>query len=169
MSAATDMGSSEAQRAAANARQRAWSARNRDLINARNKTRYYEDRERIRARQNESDRRIAERARAGDRNVHAKYLFDLAKNRARRNGTPFGIALSDIVIPDLCPVLGIPLKMNRGRAAVDSATIDRIVPAIGYVPGNIVVVSMRANAIKSNYTIGELLTAAVFYAGLLQE
>jgi hypothetical protein len=56
--------------------------------------------------------------------------------------------------PDICPVLGIPLIYPTGKLKStvnrNSATMDRLVPEKGYVPENIVVMSMAANAIKSN-------------------
>ena len=36
-------------------------------------------------------------------------LFVAAKSRAKKNGIPFNLDLADIEIPDLCPVLGIPM------------------------------------------------------------
>ena len=47
--------------------------------------------------------------------------------------------------------------------------MDRIRPKLGYVPGNVVVVSHKANAIKSNSTITELVEVARFYGRLTGE
>lgn len=48
-----------------------------------------------------------------------------------------------------CPVLGVPL--------VDGNTsIDRIDPSKGYVPGNLQIISSKANRMKNNATVEEL-------------
>lgn len=83
----------------------------------------------------------------------AKYLWESAKARARRRGVPFTIQISDIVIPKTCVVLGIPIDWSTRDHA---ASIDEIIQGEGYVPGNICVVSGRANRIKSDSTLGEL-------------
>jgi len=44
-----------------------------------------------------------------------------------------------------CPVFGTP--WGRGR---DAPSLDRMRPKLGYVVGNIAVISMMANAVKSN-------------------
>jgi hypothetical protein len=63
---------------------------------------------------------------------------------------------SDIVIPACCPLLGIPLFQMRGRAGPNSPSLDRIDPTKGYVPGNVWVISWRANQIKPDATLQEL-------------
>ena len=37
-----------------------------------------------------------------------------------------------------------------------SPTLDKTIPALGYVPGNIAVISWRANRLKNNGTLEEL-------------
>ncbi len=52
-------------------------------------------------------------------------------------------------IPDVCPVLGISLYPGTGRGPGHNApSLDRIVPALGYVPGNVQVISHLANSMK---------------------
>lgn len=89
-----------------------------------------------------------------------------ARQRAKRAGVPFSITASDIAIPSHCPVLGIPLARRLGRkgGCDNSPSLDRIYPEDGYVPGNIVVVSRRANRAKSDLTIEELTAVADFYS-----
>lgn len=62
----------------------------------------------------------------------------------------------DIVIPDVCPVLGVKLEKGRESGTDNSPSLDRIVPALGYVPGNIRIISNRANRIKNDSTPEEL-------------
>jgi len=72
------------------------------------------------------------------------------------------ITVDDIVIPETCPVLGIPLfaRIGAGRSNRDqvenSPSLDRIDNGKGYIPNNIAVISMRANMIKNNATLAEL-------------
>lgn len=93
-------------------------------------------------------------------------MLSNARTRARVSGVPFDIRAGDIVIPSHCPILGIALVRRLGRkgGADSSPSLDRIIPEDGYVPGNIVVVSSRANRIKSNATPEELTAVADFYA-----
>lgn len=84
-----------------------------------------------------------------------------AKQRAKRAGLPFNLTLDDIVIPTHCPALGIPLmpaKHNKPRAG--SPSLDKIIPELGYVRGNVCIISNKANAVKSDLNpeqLGRLL------------
>lgn len=69
---------------------------------------------------------------------------------------PFSITESDILIPDSCPVLGIPIFRGSGRPGDNSPTVDAIIPRLGYIPGNIAVISLRANRIKNDASFEEL-------------
>jgi hypothetical protein len=72
---------------------------------------------------------------------------------------------SDLELPDLCPVLGIPLdySFGKGLRTDNSPSIDKIVPSKGYVPGNCIVISWRANRIKNDGTPEEHKKIADFY------
>jgi hypothetical protein len=61
------------------------------------------------------------------------------------------------------PVLGLKLnyacsETKDGKQTRDpaKASIDKLIPELGYVPGNVFIVSWRANNLKSNSTIEEL-------------
>lgn len=84
-----------------------------------------------------------------------------AKARALKSGLPFDISKKDIRIPSHCPVLGIELK--RGGNNGFSPSLDRIENAKGYVKGNVHVISKRANTIKSNATLEELVKVANYF------
>ena len=79
-----------------------------------------------------------------------------ARQRAKKRGVPCTISLEDIVIADRCPVLGIPMRQNRKTLGADSPTLDCVIPFKGYVPGNVCVISFRANRLKSSLTLHEL-------------
>lgn len=81
------------------------------------------------------------------------------KYRAKKKGIPFNLTLEDIVIPDNCPVLGIPLDragIGEKGARPDSPSIDRISPELGYTKGNVRIISHRANTLKANATLEEM-------------
>lgn len=84
---------------------------------------------------------------------YEKAALNNARYRAKKFGLPFNITLEDIVIPDICPVLGVPIVMERGSEYGPS--IDRVVPEKGYVKGNIAIMSRRANVLKNNMTTNE--------------
>jgi hypothetical protein len=79
-----------------------------------------------------------------------------AKQRAQRDGLPFDLSIDDIYIPMICPVLGIPIRPGTRKSHENSATLDRVVPELGYVKDNIVVISYKANRIRNNATTWEL-------------
>lgn len=81
-------------------------------------------------------------------------MFYDARKRAQRTGLPFSIEPSDIVIPQVCPVLGIKLVVASDRESAPS--LDRIIPQRGYTKANIRVISFRANRLKSDATVEEL-------------
>ena len=75
-----------------------------------------------------------------------------ARRRAEANGAPFTIKVTDIIIPQVCPVFNVPLQKNTEHAP----SIDRFIPELGYVPGNVYVISRKANRMKSNGTLTEM-------------
>ena len=83
-------------------------------------------------------------------------MFCHARQRAKALGLPFTITLDDVVIPEVCPVFGVPMFKND-KIRDNSRTLDRIDNSIGYVPGNVQVISYKANRMKSNATSEELL------------
>lgn len=92
-----------------------------------------------------------------------KNLLRWARGRAELNGVSFSLTVDDIEIPEFCPVLGIPLFHGDGVSCDNSPTVDRIVPEVGYVPGNIIIISNRANRVKSNASWLELRKLVEFY------
>lgn len=94
------------------------------------------------------------------------HLLAHAKRRAKAKGIPFDLTLSDIHVPRYCPALGLELRVNEGIVGPDSPSLDRIIPSLGYVKGNVIVVSHLANSIKSYATVQQLLLVASFYQQL---
>jgi hypothetical protein len=79
-----------------------------------------------------------------------------AKSRAKKNNLDFNIDLSDVIIPERCPLLDIPIYVHDKHAGANSPTIDKIIPSKGYVKGNVMVVSYKANTVKNDLTIEQL-------------
>lgn len=88
------------------------------------------------------------------------HMFTRAKDRAKKSNLEFNIEIKDIVIPDLCPYLNIPLFVGRGRQTDNSPSLDRIDSTKGYIKGNIQVISNKANAMKYSATLEELVKFA---------
>jgi hypothetical protein len=88
--------------------------------------------------------------------------------RAARLGVPFDLKETDLVLPTHCPIFGTTLVLGEGRQSNSSPSVDRIVPELGYVAGNVVVVSNRANSLKREATLDELQQIVNFYKGLTQ-
>ena len=84
------------------------------------------------------------------------YMWLKARNRAKHRGLDFNIEVSDITIPKRCPLLGVTLKVSKGSVGRTSPTLDRKNPSLGYVKGNVWVISHKANAMKQDASLGEL-------------
>lgn len=80
----------------------------------------------------------------------------VARNRAKKKGWEYSLEPSDIIIPEYCPVLGLKLETQIGRAADNSPSLDRINSGKGYIKGNVQVISRRANILKNNATLSEV-------------
>lgn len=96
-------------------------------------------------------------------------LWSQLKASATRRNIPFNLLPTDIDtigIPIVCPVLNIPLRFHRNKVQDDSISFDRIDSTQGYCMGNVIVVSYRANRLKSDATVEELKKIADFYENL---
>lgn len=89
-----------------------------------------------------------------------------ARIRARKNGLEITIEPGDLFWPTYCPILGLKLdyetpqgKRGDGRKP-DLPSLDRWDNTKGYIKGNVFVVSLRANLLKSNATVAELKAIA---------
>ena len=95
-----------------------------------------------------------------------RYLLITAKQRAKKNNIELNLKATDIIVPTICPILGIPLIPFSGKFAHNSPSIDRIDSNKGYTKDNIIVISFRANCIKNNATVEELEKIYKFYSSL---
>lgn len=93
-------------------------------------------------------------------------MISAARKTALKKNLPFDLKPEDIRIPECCPIFGIKLKVGNGARTNASPSIDRIVPSVGYVAGNVIVISWRANRIKNDASISELESILRFYKSL---
>jgi hypothetical protein len=95
-----------------------------------------------------------------------------ARSRAKQQECAFTITLDDIlrVWPEhnLCPVFGTELDLS-GNNIQQCASLDKIIPELGYIPNNIVVVSYRANSLKKDSTLAELTQLVEYYTRLINQ
>lgn len=85
-----------------------------------------------------------------------KDIWYKAKARAKSCGLDFNIEVSDINIPDLCPVLDIPVFKGVGKVHDGSPSLDRVDPNKGYIKGNVVVISHKANRYKGDMDLATI-------------
>lgn len=87
-------------------------------------------------------------------------LLRSAKHRAKAGNFPINITIEDIKIPEFCPILKIKLEVSTENATHNSPSLDKIVPELGYVKGNVQVISNLANTMKWNATFEQLINFA---------
>jgi hypothetical protein len=75
-----------------------------------------------------------------------------ARSRAKKLGVAFDLSPEDIIIPAVCPFTLKPFVFGCGKLVLQSPSLDRIKPDMGYVSGNVRVISFHANTVKSNIT-----------------
>lgn len=85
-----------------------------------------------------------------------KRLLISAKGRAKRFGMDFNISEEDLVMPEFCPLLGIPICISDNVASSNSPSVDRIDNSKGYIKGNVMIISYKANTCKNSLTLDQL-------------
>jgi hypothetical protein len=88
-------------------------------------------------------------------------LWSRALSRSKQRNREFTITLSDIIIPEKCPVFNKPLIYNTEYAP----SLDRLDSSKGYTKDNIRVISRRANTLKNNSNIKELESIIKYMKG----
>lgn len=79
-----------------------------------------------------------------------QYVLKKAKARAKRKGIEFSLTEADIVFPKRCPIMGVPFNYSpqTEKEVYYGPSIDRIDNALGYIPGNIRIISYLANVCR---------------------
>ena len=95
-----------------------------------------------------------------ENNWRMKMLWQARASACQRN-LSFNLDETDIIIPTHCKYLGIPITQSLGNGVVwSNASLDRIDSSLGYVKGNVEVISRKANTIKNMATSEELVIFA---------
>lgn len=90
--------------------------------------------------------------------------FIIKKSNMKRAGIEFTINFGEIEWPEYCPVLGIKLDYFVSGFPTDySPSFDRLDCSKGYVPGNVVIMSNRANRIKNDASVNEIRMLLEWY------
>lgn len=100
--------------------------------------------------------RIKEYAVKWRQNNREKHLLKGIQHRAKKRGLDFNLTLSDIKIPEYCPVLGIKITNDYSGAHNSAPSVDRIDNSRGYTTDNIRIISLKANRLKSDATISDV-------------
>lgn len=82
----------------------------------------------------------------------------LETRRCLNCGKEFNIDENDIVIPEICPILEVPITVGTKGDYEYSPSIDRIDNSKGYIKGNIQIISKKANSMKNSATPTDLMT-----------
>jgi len=86
--------------------------------------------------------------------AHAAF-FTRKKQNCKYGKWDWDIELSDVACPTHCPILGVELDWFADKRQENSPSLDRLDNNKGYVKGNVVIISWRANRIKNNGTKDE--------------
>ena len=117
--------------------------------------------DRIRQYYQENKEAIKEK-RKGKSNL-LREMFRNAKHRASDNCLPFDLTIEymETIATDHCPVTGELLDWDlqfsqEGKRNPYAPSLDKIVPSLGYVQGNVAIISHRMNTLKSDMTLEQL-------------
>jgi len=81
-----------------------------------------------------------------------------SKTRAKKLNIDFNIDQEDIIFNEYCPILNIKLDYTfKKKNNIHAASLDRIDNTKGYIKGNVMVISVLANTMKSNASLEQLL------------
>jgi hypothetical protein len=108
--------------------------------------------------QKKNTSKVRDRQRRYRQDHPEKILLIQARRRAKEKNIAFSISEADIMIPEICPLLGIKLSPVSGQhgGGDSSPSLDRKRPELGYIPGNVWVISWKANRIKCDASLEEL-------------
>ena len=113
--------------------------------------------------------------------IHQRY--NSLRTTAKKKNVTFEISKEYLAklfkeVPDKCPIFGTKFgivkyspgnKDNNGNFRNKSYSVDRIVPELGYIEGNLIIISDLANRIKQNATPDQIIQVAKFYKKLLEK
>lgn len=92
----------------------------------------------------------------------AMCMVSAARIRAKKKGVPFNLTATDvdrfqeIIDAGKCELTGVTFTVISGKRSATSPSLDRIVPELGYVSGNVRVVCHAVNAGMGDWGEAEL-------------
>jgi hypothetical protein len=96
-----------------------------------------------------------EEASVREQDAYQAFREKFRRKKASNYKHEWTIDFGDLTFPTHCPVLGIQLDYFTHERQENSVSFDRIDPTKGYIKGNVVVMSWRANRIKNDGTAEE--------------
>lgn len=95
---------------------------------------------------------------------HISAFKSHAQQRAKHNNLAFDLDIEYLlsIATDACPIFKQKFRWGRhkGKSHDFTPSLDRIVPKLGYVKGNVAFISVKANRIKNNAEEKELYAVA---------
>lgn len=115
---------------------------------------------------NKEKRLKARKQRHSDEPWHQMVIT--ARRSSTRTNVPFDIDAEYVksIFPtdNKCPVFETLFTTStKGKTRDQSPSLDKIIPSLGYVKGNVVIISLKANRMKNNGSIEELQRLVNFY------
>jgi hypothetical protein len=142
------------------AKNKEWRENNKEYVREKKKENYAENRERSISQSQAWRLANPERARQNNKtwqkNNWESMAMSRCKARAKKKGIPFDMSKSDLLdskgnLPEFCPVFPhIKLDYSSGQDRRLWASVDRKTPNLGYIKGNVWVISWAANMWKTN-------------------
>ena len=93
---------------------------------------------------------------------HLKAYLNNARARAKRDKVPFNLTIEylETIAADECPIFHSKFVwgasgLGKGKTRDDTPQLDKIIPELGYVVGNVAFISGKANKMKDNGTMQE--------------
>jgi hypothetical protein len=108
---------------------------------------------------NNQDKEKARKKKWTEENPLLNIWFRL-KDRAIRKKLDFDLDVSDLTMPEVCPILGLSLEKGEKGKQANSPSVDRIDNTIGYIKGTIQIISDLANSMKRDATPEQLIMFA---------
>lgn len=98
-------------------------------------------------------------------NNRIKAWLNGIRKRSRARSLDFNLVAEELVIPEVCPVLGIPLHFGKSHHP-NLPSIDRFDNTKGYTKENTRIISYRANKLKNDATLEEMESVVKYMKGL---
>ena len=111
-----------------------------------------------------------QQATANKRKQPLRYAFYRKRGECRRHGLLFALGFADFAScyeQTECSACAC-LVSHRGRGQRNAWTLDKKVPALGYVPGNVAVLCQRCNTIKQDAGVVEVAAVLAYMKKGLQ-